>query len=158
MQETLLMTSLASVLVSRPPLRALLADSDPYFRPYAAAALRQSGFVVQELRDAASLPAALSNRGALDIIVIHAGMACADALEAVRCVRELAPDVPILMVAEPRATGALRDGLALGANRVLPRPGKVVELAASARELVRTCSAERRAAAAAARKPATPPV
>jgi len=119
--------------------RALLADPDPYFRPYAAAALRQSGFEVQELREASLLVQTIArSRVAPDVIVVHAGVACGDALQAVRRVRRLAPELPILMVADARAVGALRDGLALGASEVLARPQKVVEIASAARSLVRS--------------------
>jgi DNA-binding response OmpR family regulator len=140
------MESLTSSSEPKRRPRALLADPDPYFRPYAAAALRQSGFDVQELREANLLVQTIArSRVAPDVIVVHAGLACGDALHAVRRVRRLAPELPILMVADARAVGALRDGLALGASEVLPRPQKVVDVASAARGLVRSRSQTSRA-------------
>ncbi len=116
--------------VNRAP-RILVIDDDGVTRLVLGAALRDSGYEVEEVGDGAEGMAAFRARPA-DLVISDLVMPQHGGLETVRELRQSDPKVRILVVSGVIGSSAehLRAAVRLGADRVLPKPVNLKELLA----------------------------
>lgn len=106
----------------------LLAEDDPEMRSLMEAVLADEGFAVESVPDGLALVARAAERPDLVLIVTDLQMPNLTGLGAVRRIRRLGLEVPILLITaygNPRVHG---EALRLGASAVLDKPFKMSTL------------------------------
>jgi two-component system, OmpR family, response regulator TctD len=117
-------------------MRVLLVEDNGELSDWIARALRQSGMVVDELRDGIQAEHVLSTQN-YDIVLLDLSLPRLDGLAVLRRLRARECSVPVLILT---ARGGLEDrvrGLDAGADDYLTKPFELSELEARMRALVR---------------------
>jgi len=102
--------------------------------------LRRRGFIAIPVRDADS-GRVISERVALDLILLHLVQLATPEVSLLRFVRRLRPSTPVVVVAPPAAPDLDRACRALGAAEVLEKPLVLRQLDRVITRLLRTGSA-----------------
>jgi len=120
-----------AIAADRTAPRILVIDDDGVTRLVLGAALRDAGYVVEEVGDGGEGVAAFRARAA-DLVITDLVMPQRGGLETVRELRQADPKVRILVVSGVIGGSAehLRSAVRLGADRVLPKPVNLKELLA----------------------------
>jgi CheY-like chemotaxis protein len=90
--------------------KVLVVDDDSHFRVLARAILEPAGFEVIESADVAQCMSQLRNH-AVDVVILDMVMPGRDGIEAVREIKQLYPEIPIVAV-----SGAEQSGLYLSVS------------------------------------------
>ena len=117
-------------------MRLLLVEDDPLLGDGLQAGLRQSGYTVDWLKDAASAEAALSSEN-YEIMVLDLGLPDRSGLSVLKGLRQRGDELPVLILT---ARDSIEDrvlGLDSGADDYLLKPCDLDELAARLRALLR---------------------
>ena len=122
--------------------RILIVDDDRAARLAIRAALRPTYFVIDVGRGEDAL--ALLERQSFDLVICDVIMPEIDGLEVLRQIRELSPDLPVVMLSgggRINSTDYLRIAGTFGAQRSLPKPVRIQELRAAVETLTRPTAA-----------------
>jgi len=128
------------------PVRTLVVDDEPALRRVLAASLRASGFLVTEASNGRDALAAVRH-GSHDIVLLDVSMPGINGLETCKQIREIDPQVGILMVTVRDSEDDKVEALESGADDYITKPFLLRELVARLRAV------HRRGAAAGGTKP-----
>ncbi|CAN5190878.1 response regulator transcription factor [soil metagenome] len=119
-------------------MRVLVVEDDPAIRRSLAQTLREAGYAVDLAADAADGLRAFMIEP-IDVAVLDVrlpGMPCGG-IELCRRIREISPEVPILMLTAIDSAASKVQGLDAGADDYLTKPFHIEELLARVRALLR---------------------
>ncbi len=117
-------------------MRLLLVEDDPLLGDGLQAGLRQSGYTVDWLKDAASTEAALSSEN-YEIMVLDLGLPDRSGLSVLKNLRQRGDELPVLILTARDSVEDRVLGLDSGADDYLLKPCDLDELAARLRALLR---------------------
>lgn len=117
-------------------MRLLLVEDDPILGDGLQAGLRQGGYTVDWLRDAASADAALATEH-FEIMVLDLGLPDRSGLTVLSKLRQRGDDTPVLILTARDAIEDRIKGLDSGADDYMLKPFDLDELAARLRALLR---------------------
>jgi two-component system response regulator QseB len=117
-------------------MRLLLVEDDPLLGDGLQAGLRQSGYTVDWLKDAASAEAALSSEN-YEIMVLDLGLPDRSGLSVLKNLRQRGDELPVLILTARDSVEDRVLGLDSGADDYLLKPCDLDELAARLRALLR---------------------
>lgn len=120
---------------ARPVARLLLVEDDDGIAAPLTAALRSAGHEV--LRVATGRQALEAMAGGVEAVVLDLGLPDADGVAICRRIRELAPEVPVLILTARSAEADIVVGLDAGADDYMAKPFRLAELLARLRALLR---------------------
>jgi DNA-binding response OmpR family regulator len=115
--------------------KILIVDDDPHHNKIMGDLLRAEGYEVQIATDS---PGAVHKNFdfAPDLVLMDIMMPKFDGTTATQALRELRPDLPIVVVSAKDAPADIREGLDWGATRYLTKPFDPEKLLATIRELL----------------------
>lgn len=113
-------------------LRIMVVDDSAVMRLIIAKNLRQAGFTVEKMVEAANGEEALQkfDPKEIDVVFSDLHMPGMDGYEFARRLRQLSPTVPILLITAEASTAKLQEAMAAGANDYLSKPPIQAELKA----------------------------
>jgi two-component system response regulator QseB len=117
-------------------MRLLLIEDDPLLGDGLQAGLRQHGYTVDWLQDAASAEAALAS-GNYEIMVLDIGLPDRSGLTVLKQLRQRGDDLPVLILTARDALADRINGLDSGADDYMLKPFDLDELTARLRALLR---------------------
>lgn len=117
-------------------MRLLLVEDDPLLGDGLQAGLRQCGYTVDWLKDAASAEAALSSEN-YEIMVLDLGLPDRSGLSVLKNLRQRGDELPVLILTARDSVEDRVLGLDSGADDYLLKPCDLDELAARLRALLR---------------------
>ena len=117
-------------------MRLLLVEDDPILGDGLQAGLRQGGYTVDWLRDAASAEAALRTEH-YEIMVLDLGLPDRSGLTVLKQLRQRGNDLPVLILTARDSIEDRVQGLDSGADDYMLKPYDLDELAARLRALLR---------------------
>ena len=106
---------------TQPLLRLLLADDEATFRETTADLLRGDGFVVDTAEDA-GMAVDMLRSNTYDLLISDILMPGNAELDLVRCIREVDPDLPVLLITGYPSVGTAVDALKLAVKAYLTKP------------------------------------
>jgi len=121
--------------------RLLLAEDDPAIAEPLTRALKQEGYEVEAVVDGGAALAATIKRKP-DVLVLDIGLPVLDGFEVCRGVRELHPELPILMLTARDGELDTVAGLDAGADDYVTKPFRLAELLARLRAISRQSGPE----------------
>jgi len=124
------------LLAPPPPIRTLVVDDESALRRVLASSLKASGFQVSEASNGAEALAAV-RRGTHDIVLLDVSMPGIDGLETCKRIREIDPQVGILMVTVRDSEDDKVEALESGADDYITKPFLLRELVARLRAVYR---------------------
>ncbi len=118
--------------------RVWIADDEAIVRGTASELLRSLGYAVEAFPDGAQLLERFrAEPGAVDLVLLDVVMPGMDGRETLRALREVRPDVRVLLTSGWDRVGARRSAAEDGALGFLPKPYQLEELAATVARAVR---------------------
>lgn len=115
----------------------LVVDDERLVREVAQDLLTEIGYNVETCEDGASALARLQNgRPPVDLILLDMVMPGMDGLTTLRSIREIAPDLEVIVVSGFETDAKLQQALALGHVRFLSKPYRVDRLATLVQEIL----------------------
>lgn len=117
-------------------MRVLLAEDDSAIAAGLSSALRETGHVVDHLRDGRMTDIALGNYP-YDLLVLDLGLPSLDGTEVLRRLRKTESDISVLVVSARSDLDERVRVLDFGADDYLVKPFELAEFAARARALLR---------------------
>lgn len=117
-------------------MRLLLVEDDPLLGDGLQAGLRQAGYTVDWLRDAASAEAAVASEH-YELMVLDLGLPDRSGMTVLKALRQRGNDLPVLILTARDAIEDRVHGLDGGADDYMLKPFDLDELAARLRALLR---------------------
>jgi DNA-binding response OmpR family regulator len=117
-------------------MRILLVEDDRMIGESLRAALRQSGYAVDWVRDGRAADATLSTER-FDVVLLDLGLPQRDGLDVLRSLRARSDRTPVIVVTARDALEARVQGLDAGADDYIVKPFELDELLARMRAVVR---------------------
>jgi len=136
------MTPATDTLDSTAAGTVLVVDDEPFFRRVIADPLRACGYKVLEIGDGAEVPALLGRHQVMAILT-DLEMPGVSGLELLNQVRQLDPDLPVVIVSGHRDFVLAREVLRAGAIDYLVKPFNDEELLQSVARAVEVCRCNR---------------
>ena len=118
-------------------LRALVVDDAESIRSYLASLLELKGFEVDTAEDGRKAVCLLEEGAAPDVVLLDVMMPGEDGLATLARMRELDPDVPIVMLSVVGTAATIVEAMRLGASDYLNKPFEEEELEASLMRLIK---------------------
>ena len=110
--------------------RLLVVDDAEGIRTYLASLLELSGYQVDTAEDGRSAIALLEAGAAPDVVILDVMMPGIDGIETLRRIRELEPDLPVVMLSVIGKASTIVEAMHLGAVDYLNKPFEEPELEA----------------------------
>ena len=117
-------------------MRVLLVEDDPMIGRAVSTGLRDSGYAVDWVRDAAAAETSLA-MGTYDIALLDLGLPGKDGLDVLKALRRQGSAVPVVVITARDAVADRIAGLDCGADDYLVKPFDLDELLARMRAVVR---------------------
>jgi two-component system, NtrC family, response regulator AtoC len=109
--------------------RVLIVDDESLVRWSLAETLGASGYAVTEAKDGASAIQALTVlRGGTDVVLLDLRLPDADDLRILAAMRQLSPEVPVIVMTAFGTPELLNEALRLGAFAVIDKPFDMIDV------------------------------
>jgi len=126
------------MMTSQPgPIRLILVDDEAEFRAAAGKALRRQGFEVTEA-ESGERALQLIGGGGLDLVILDLKMGGMDGIAALREIRRIAANLPVLILTGHGAYESALAGIQLGVVDFVQKPADMKLLGERIRDLVRS--------------------
>jgi DNA-binding response OmpR family regulator len=122
--------------VSCEPMRILVAEDDAPLAEFLHQRLQQEQFSVQVVSSGAEAEQLVSDQ-AYDLVLLDLNLSGNGALDVLRGIRSMRPDLPVIIVANASVVEERIRGLDAGADDYLAKPFAFAELAARIRAVIR---------------------
>ena len=84
--------------MSKPPIRVLVAEDEMFIRLLLVEALEDAGYDILEAKDGLDALRLIENPDGVELVVSDINMPGASGLEVVRHLRQIHPDIPVVLV------------------------------------------------------------
>jgi two-component system, chemotaxis family, chemotaxis protein CheY len=117
----------------------LIADDEVHIRKFVGLILKQLG--ASQVHEAANGAEAVAifEREKPDLVLLDVNMPVMDGLEALRRIRELDPEAPVVMLTSMTTRQAVEGALELGAANYIRKDSSKEEIAKALAETIQTC-------------------
>ncbi len=130
------LTPIEAMCQSSKAMRILLVDDDPDLRAFITLRLREENYAVDTAADGDEARFLAVDHD-YDLMILDLGLPKLSGMDVLQRVRQVKPDLPVLVLTGKAAVGDRVKGLDMGADDYLPKPSSWSELSARLRALLR---------------------